>query len=478
MPNGDEQDDIKTNIGPKSTLQMLGTALSMPEGPGRALAGILGLPVPAPMQQAPLLAQQPAQLQTSVPMRAPLLGRIGHIAAQIGKGALLAASPQSAPLVPGTEQYRERQAGLAQKEQLAQSEIGLREAEAVKALRPEDPGRPVLTETGAWLQNPETRQWEHKIGDGKGQKPEDVVKAYSDALARGDVEQIKLLRPRVKDFIETTEKQHPSTGEDAPMGSEAVKRANAVLEGLKKYGVNVPPLPDTATHRDLADIKPLLENQATLAAAGGRAQESTDIRREMLGLEKARLEETKQRDVEMAPIHQQAAEFARTNMYRKITDDWRKSNDNLQAVHDALSDPKAIKGPADWGLLMSHLQQFRAGGMRINNVEIQGLQNATNLMDRARQLGQSATVGAVLGPELRQSLIKITSDVLERSRKDRLSDLKRAGFKEEEIGDELKSEVGGGAATSGAPAVGTVVGGYRFKGGNHRDKASWEKVSP
>lgn len=30
----------------------------------------------------------------------------------------------------------------------------------------------------------------------------------------------------------------------------------------------------------------------------------------------------------------------------------------------------------------------------------------------------------------------------------------------------------------GAPAVGTVVDGYRFKGGNHRDRANWEQAGP
>ncbi len=33
-----------------------------------------------------------------------------------------------------------------------------------------------------------------------------------------------------------------------------------------------------------------------------------------------------------------------------------------------------------------------------------------------------------------------------------------------------------GSVSSGAPAIGTVVDGYKFKGGNHRDKANWEKV--
>jgi hypothetical protein len=32
------------------------------------------------------------------------------------------------------------------------------------------------------------------------------------------------------------------------------------------------------------------------------------------------------------------------------------------------------------------------------------------------------------------------------------------------------------AAPTGAPAVGTVMQGYRFKGGNPADKNNWEKV--
>jgi len=121
---------------------------------------------------------------------------------QIGKGALLAASPQSAPLVPGTEQYRERQAKEAQQAQLAQSEVSLREAEAKKAA---EPHAPVAVEGGAWLQDPETGEWGFRAGEGaKTQKPEDIVKEYSSALAQGDKAKIALLAPRVKQFYETT----------------------------------------------------------------------------------------------------------------------------------------------------------------------------------------------------------------------------------------------------------------------------------
>ena len=41
-------------------------------------------------------------------------------------------------------------------------------------------------------------------------------------------------------------------------------------------------------------------------------------------------------------------------------------------------------------------------------------------------------------------------------------------------------DIGGGSvpSTAGAPAVGTVVGGFKFKGGNPKDRSNWEESNP
>ncbi len=49
----------------------------------------------------------------------------------------------------------------------------------------------------------------------------------------------------------------------------------------------------------------------------------------------------------------------------------------------------------------------------------------------------------------------------------------QAGVREKvKIPDDLKPKFGGAA---NAPAVGTVEGGYKFKGGNPADQKNWEK---
>jgi hypothetical protein len=141
-------------------------------------------PFPAGMGPPPVVPQG----------RGPL-GKIAHgfeVAGEIAGSALV---PNLMPWIPGTRQYRALQEEQEQQRQaeglkgrLAESEIGLRGAQT--------------GELGARAE--EQRARAETLRHPKLEKPEDIVKAYSDALASGDTQEAERLHPLVTQFLETT----------------------------------------------------------------------------------------------------------------------------------------------------------------------------------------------------------------------------------------------------------------------------------
>lgn len=374
------------------------------------------------------------------------MGTLKHALGVAGEIAGSALTPNLMQWIPGTTQNRAMREGMAAEQQ--ERAAGLEKTRAETALD--------IAKTKA-----------------EGGDSADVLQRYSAALADPNTpaEELERLRKGASAYEEVTQKPTKTAQGDEPIGSdfEGMNQGNEARWQVFHPGSKLPPwgiLTAQSTRNQADRLDKMLQQigtdfgtveqrkaadelrQQQFAATQAARQETEEDRRARLGMEKTRLEEER-------PLREQAAGFAKANEYDKLTKDYVKGYENLQAVQDAFADPKRVLGPADWGLLMGHLQQFRAGGMRINNVEVQGLQRATDLMDRARGLGQNLTAGAVLGPELRDSILKITKDVLERTRQDRVKALKRAGFKDDEIDDQLKNPIGATGSVGGRAAVGS-----------------------
>lgn len=160
--------------------------------------------------------------------------------------------------------------------------------------------------------------------------------------------------------------------------------------------------------------------------------------------------------------------------YQKQTEAYLDKAQSAQQLKDfigaAQSGNKAAPG-------LIPLSELRSVVNRVNRSELDAVsKGAGSVVDKVQGWFNGATEGQPVPPDILQGMGKIADIENSNSRSVYVNKVNALGAT---YGGHVKPvDVPGTTPAKAAPAVGTVDQGYRFKGGNPGDPASWEKVAP
>jgi len=288
------------------------------------------------------------------------LGTIGHVLGKIGTGAAIFADPKLAPEIPGTRQFKER-------EETREAGLGKTAAETAH----------LGAETGSVNAETQLRLEEIKKLQREATTPEqqDVLKAYSDALATGDTAKAALLEPRVKQYEAATEKPK----EAVPGKNEPLFDKEGSIIGFRDAAGNLLGPNSQNLTQDEKDMmaaakpKPLTANEEEKAISDRLAgkglpdtPENRDTIRTALQTEKREPKDTTARDQSRSD---RSYQFNSTRI-ADIAKDPMARADRLSRIGDTLDQgtpqADALVAPE----LLSVMAGGQGSGVRMNEAEI------------------------------------------------------------------------------------------------------------
>lgn len=151
--------------------------------------------------------------------------------------------------------------------------------------------------------------------------------------------------------------------------------------------------------------------------------------------------------------------------------DFVSVNDAYNVVKETAANPSAA---GDLSLIFAYMKMLDPTSV-VREQEFANAQNAAGIPDRVRNAYNKALKGERLNPDQRKDFINQAKNLYgtRKARNDQLKGryseiAKRNGVNPDDVVGDLDVIVGG-------PTVGTVQDGYRFKGGDPANQASWEK---
>jgi hypothetical protein len=382
-------------------------------------------------------------------------------------------SPQARPIlnaIPGTEEHHNQlirqQTGRIgedlgeQKEQGAIGEAGARTEQAAAAAEKDTADAAKLREEAAVAGNPK-----------QGLTPEEVT--IHDLMTGNNGQ------PRVD-----PETQQPYTyfgAYNAVMQAKAGAKPEPTVAAHINYDAGIPVSvtgPDKKTY-DINDpnlppaLKPLVDSANR--AHGQHVKEQKDVAAS--GQAATADRQTKSEDF-------QKQEKGREHI-TKIESDYQDAASKAELIRDSIAQAQAgNKIAASFqGMLATLGITTMEGVKRINAVELGIPTGAGSLWDKARGKLGKWTAGQPMDADLQKDLSQLADTIQQASYKKYSSEhgriSKRYGLTDEEP---LPAPGGGGAQTGAqggthqTPAIGTIEGGYKFKGGDPSHQSSWEKV--
>ena len=147
-----------------------------------------------------------------------------------------------------------------------------------------------------------------------------------------------------------------------------------------------------------------------------------------------------------------------------------------------------VKGAEGYGIAVTGPRQSQViytGGPQGSSINVPGVGDVGVITQKP---GQSQIVpGQQTQGQIREALAKAEADIAKLRAKMKADPemqqyLGGALAEQESLANSYRAALGNNQSqnsqTQKAPAAGTVMGGYRFKGGNPNDKKNWEKVAP
>lgn len=389
------------------------------------------------------------------------MGKIAHVLSVAGNIAGDIVAPSTMSLIPGTQLNRQvQEGGLAHRlneEQEEESQNQGRDAttqatQLANANEPQhasDTHAASVAQTG--LANAETQKALHPTPQNefelwRQQNPGGTPEQYNQVMSKPLTDQDAAGRNAVWDTI--ADKYHLPKGQfKAGMsGADATALATAL---------------NNVVGKDQGGQKIIIQGQNAANAAGKTRDANT---------EKAYTAASKDLNSQFSAAQTQAETLATA-----------REELHSGAVGQAAGTIKTLVG----------LAGGKGTGVRITQAELNAIAHARGIQgDFEGFVNKLSGQGALSGPQLKQ-MDDLLSDVEGKIRQkmsvqdkylDRLAganseqDIRgiQSEYRKEALSGGQPAE--GGAAPTGGPAVGTVEGGHRFKGGNPADPNSWEKV--
>jgi hypothetical protein len=171
-------------------------------------------------------------------------------------------------------------------------------------------------------------------------------------------------------------------------------------------------------------------------------------------------------------------DFARAD---KLRDEYNAQSKDIMTIADNFATIQTVaqdtSAAGDLSLIFSYMKMLDPGSV-VREQEFANAQNAGGVPDRVRAAYNKVLNGERLSANQRADFVNQAANVF-KSKKDRHDATVKKRYTEQAKRwnlnpEDVISDVGSPDVGSGAPAVGAVVDGYRFKGGNPADQASWE----
>ena len=432
-----------------------------------------------------------------------LLGKIGHIAAKVGNTALDVVAPGLAYTIPGTELNRQaREHDL--KDELAREKA----AEGQEANRQ---GEAELrrAQTRNLNSEAEKRENEQELisdpdGNVTGWKDASGVHSVNDAdtpTAIRDIADSGQKRPRYEKDAVTGNIVELKRDADGNTTSEVVYKGQPNVKTETKTILG----PDGKAHEKVFDVTPGSANFGKELADLGRAKEDkTPSVASELAKQKAGEQLVRGFDkdgIERMMPKAQAEEEGLSHISKATDKEWDDAKQNTTALNDMGAKVKNLitsSKALDQGPYQTSLIQVALGGhpddwktriaiSQMSPVSQAYVQDIFSLREAALALPKQTTGGSRVSEPQAQALWNTVPSAaggsqyaLSQLRKfdENLARLwkkvpKIEGQEQERpFGNETSS---GGGKAKPLPKTGDVVDGYKFKGGDPKDKSNWEK---